>query len=301
MNYYVSDTHFGHSNVLEFERHQFKTIEEHDNYIMTLIENTVKPEDTLYHLGDFAFYLSEDIANRWNALKCYKVLILGNHDKYEFCRHYFDEVHRYPLFISRRILLSHEPEVVSPYVLNVHGHLHTSYLDSKNHYNISIHMVGYNIISQRAIDKKLGALPEMNNNFLAEWYAPLYVFTEPADDRVLYEDGKINIEATKELQKDTWNEVELEDGTKVPVRRLAKSKGRYILYDKDGNYYLSVWDRVEKKEVINRCNVTSYGAPSRIAETWELCADNGKTVNRMDPKASHKERYGYFRVEQIWD
>ena len=301
MNYFISDTHFGHAHILDFERHQFKSIEEHDNYLMTLIEQKVKAEDVLYHLGDFAFSLSENIAERWQKLPCTKYLILGNHDKYEFCRHYFNEVYRYPLFISRRILLSHEPEQVSPYVLNVHGHLHTSYLDSPNHLNANIHLLKYNLLSQKAIDKKLGTLPEMNNNFLAEWYAPLYIFLEPAEDRVLDENGKIDIEATKALQKDIWLDKTLEDGTKVQVRRLAKKKGSYILYDKDNNYYISTWDPFDQQEILERCNVITYDAPSRIAETWELCADNGKTVNRMDPKAAHKERYGYFRVERLWN
>ena len=301
MNFFLSDTHFGHRRILSFERHQFNSIEEHDDYIMNLIEQRVKADDVLYHLGDFAFSLSEIIEQRWNNLPCTKILILGNHDKYEFCRHYFTEVYRYPLFLSRRILLSHEPEQVSPYVLNIHGHLHTSYLDSKNHLNANIHILGYNILSQRAIDKKLGTLPEMNNNFLAEWYAPLYIFTEPAEDRVLDENGKIDIEATKALQRDIWRDKTLEDGTVIQVRRLAKKKGEFILYDKENNYYISNWDPFEQREIIERCNVITYDTSSRIAETWELCADNGKTVNKMDPKATHKERYGYFRVERIWD
>ena len=75
--------------------------------------------DTLVILGDVGNpkYLE--------SLKCYKVLIAGNHDggltKFE---PYFDEVYGGPLFISDRILLSHEPMPDMPYVLNFHGHNH---------------------------------------------------------------------------------------------------------------------------------------------------------------------------------
>lgn len=39
MRYFISDLHMGHENVINFERHQFKTIEEHDNYIAIVIKN----------------------------------------------------------------------------------------------------------------------------------------------------------------------------------------------------------------------------------------------------------------------
>lgn len=95
--------------------------------------------DTLLLLGDVGnpIYL--------NQLKCYKVLILGNHDqsatKFE---PYFDEIYTGPLFISDRILLSHEPFPEIPYVFNIHGHDHSGwYMKNKNSLNVCSNVVGF--------------------------------------------------------------------------------------------------------------------------------------------------------------
>lgn len=58
----ISDTHFGHSNILSFEPCRLSAMridgynaDEHDQWIMDNWNNTVKPESTVLHLGDFGF------------------------------------------------------------------------------------------------------------------------------------------------------------------------------------------------------------------------------------------------------
>jgi len=52
------------------------------NYTMIKKWNSiVKPEDIIYHLGDFAYYSKIDAKHLVSKLNGYKVLILGNHDK----------------------------------------------------------------------------------------------------------------------------------------------------------------------------------------------------------------------------
>ena len=73
--YFISDTHFGHKNLLLFERKAFATIEEHDEYIINAINKIIKPTDTLIHLGDVG---NVEMVRRLNG---HKELILGNHDQ----------------------------------------------------------------------------------------------------------------------------------------------------------------------------------------------------------------------------
>lgn len=53
-----------------------------------------------------------------------KVLILGNHDARGAYKDRFDEIDSGPLFISDKILLSHEPVYGLLWCLNIHGHDH---------------------------------------------------------------------------------------------------------------------------------------------------------------------------------
>jgi calcineurin-like phosphoesterase family protein len=82
MDFFTSDQHYGHSNIIKYCNRPFATSEEMDE---VLIENWNKkvtsPDDTVYHLGDFAFkYSSQEIINIINRLNGKKVFILGNHD-----------------------------------------------------------------------------------------------------------------------------------------------------------------------------------------------------------------------------
>ena len=71
--------------------------------------------------------------------------------------------------------MSHEPFPTSPGILNVHGHLHGAILSLKNHYCISMHMVNYQLLTSKALFRKLSELPKDSIKFMEEWWAPYYV------------------------------------------------------------------------------------------------------------------------------
>lgn len=77
--WFTSDTHFGHKNINKYSSRPFSTVEEMDEALLENINARVRHDDTLYHLGDFAFgngHLYRD------AIKCRNiVLVYGNHDK----------------------------------------------------------------------------------------------------------------------------------------------------------------------------------------------------------------------------
>jgi calcineurin-like phosphoesterase family protein len=127
--WFISDTHFGHKNILEYEKdaRPFETLEEMHEVMIERWNSVVKPKDTIYHLGDFCFGKHNvSIASRLNGQKR---LILGNHDSYDISlyREHFDKI--YGCKFWNQCILSHMP--VHPnglgkrWKLNVHGHLHS--------------------------------------------------------------------------------------------------------------------------------------------------------------------------------
>lgn len=81
MIYYISDMHFGHENVLTFDRRPFQSVEEMAETIVSRWNARITNEDTVYVLGD-AFWKGEaqsmEIFRRLNG---HKHLICGNHDR----------------------------------------------------------------------------------------------------------------------------------------------------------------------------------------------------------------------------
>lgn len=126
MNHWlITDTHFGHARILEFCGRPLGF----EQTILRRLESTIKPDDVLYHLGDFCIGNDE----RWHRefmanCKGRKILIRGNHDKKSISWYYehgwdfvCDEV-RVNLF-GKDILISHKPsEHLSD--INIHGHHH---------------------------------------------------------------------------------------------------------------------------------------------------------------------------------
>lgn len=101
MNIWItSDSHFGHRNIVrgitKWTEHcpitnqlipsvhntrDFQSLEEMNDIIIENINKVVKPNDTLWHLGDVAFSGDEMIQEFSDRVNCKNVnLILGNHD-----------------------------------------------------------------------------------------------------------------------------------------------------------------------------------------------------------------------------
>ena len=86
--YFTSDTHFGHKNIAskndsnwkEGWRH-YNSLHEMNKDIIDNINKVVKPDDTLYHLGDWSFGGIDNIWKFRSKILCQNIhLILGNHD-----------------------------------------------------------------------------------------------------------------------------------------------------------------------------------------------------------------------------
>ena len=96
MDYFISDTHFGHKNVIRFCDRPFKTVTEMNNSMIEIWNSVVSDADTVFVLGDVFLCPEEEAKEYIERLNGYKVLVKGNHDYSEkvMLRVGFDEFHR---------------------------------------------------------------------------------------------------------------------------------------------------------------------------------------------------------------
>jgi calcineurin-like phosphoesterase family protein len=79
--FFTADHHFGHANIIEMCKRPFADVDAMDRAMITIWNETVAPNDTVWHLGDFA-YRCEPKRKRaiLSRLHGNKHLIVGNHD-----------------------------------------------------------------------------------------------------------------------------------------------------------------------------------------------------------------------------
>lgn len=82
--WFTSDLHFRHKNIMKYtDRGRVLgdiSVKEHDEWLIDIWNSTVKPGDTVVHLGDFAFAEEDYIRKIISRLAGQKEFILGNHD-----------------------------------------------------------------------------------------------------------------------------------------------------------------------------------------------------------------------------
>lgn len=79
MVYFISDTHFGHENILKLCRRPYESIEAMNEALIGAWNERVTGRDTVYIVGDL-FYRCPDPEAILCRLKGRKRLIVGNHD-----------------------------------------------------------------------------------------------------------------------------------------------------------------------------------------------------------------------------
>ena len=138
--FFTSDTHFGHRNILQYCNRPFSSVEEMDEHMIRVWNETVGVEDTIFHLGDFSFYNTTESKRIIDRLNGHKILVAGNHDKREI-KELFDEVYNQFDFIkdavdhfapslTRNLRFQHTPKISSPDCNFRHilvGHVHTNW------------------------------------------------------------------------------------------------------------------------------------------------------------------------------
>lgn len=131
----VSDTHFGHENIIEYAKRPFSCAGEMDAYMIEQWNARVKPSDHVYHLGDVTMERSSNrkawFVGLMKSLHGHKRLVLGNHDHLKpriYLEAGFEKIRGTGQWLGNGLLLSHFP--VHPTSIGfrsiacVHGHIH---------------------------------------------------------------------------------------------------------------------------------------------------------------------------------
>ena len=214
----TSDLHLNHYQVTVLERFNLDrnglthitTVEQYNEMIINHINSVVAPEDTLYILGDFVFGGTDVTVHLLKRINGYKILVLGNHDHFKVTQGLkmgFDEVYDHPIYLPEghgKVLLSHYPlkeAYDNPYIVyNLHGHLHDSYLDLPNYYNMNIALTGYYPVNLETLMPTIeSGGKNRKEKWLTEWYAEHQVFTHPKPTVVLKQNNLLDVEATRKL------------------------------------------------------------------------------------------------------
>lgn len=148
--FFTSDTHFGHSKIIDYCKRPFSSIEEHDKTLIQKWNNTVGQDDTVFHLGDFAYGNSQFIANIIKQLNGNIILIKGNHDLRNMnptlYNIFSDVVYQARILIDKQtVYLNHFPFLCfdhgdinlykDNYSIQLFGHVHSGPLTSSEDVN----------------------------------------------------------------------------------------------------------------------------------------------------------------------
>ena len=134
MDYFTSDTHFGHANIIKYCNRPFADVH-HMNVEMTTRWNArVLPEDRVYHIGDFAMGHKSLIPNYLKRLNGEIIFIAGNHDRPKILSALgyavYDEL-KLPVGLDKYVYLCHKPYYIKDYDPNMLvflcGHVHETW------------------------------------------------------------------------------------------------------------------------------------------------------------------------------
>lgn len=170
MMWFTSDTHFGHSNIMEMTHRPFATVQEMNRRLIANINDRVSATDTLYVLGDFSYRitLEEAYALRRKIVCRHVHLIRGNHDKQWADGPYPDAFESEQDYLEikpgfahgHRLDLSHYPMLSwngkRREAIMLHGHIHSegAEYNEKNRargilrYDVGVDANGYRPVSR---------------------------------------------------------------------------------------------------------------------------------------------------------
>lgn len=147
-HWFIADTHYGHSNILNYECRPFKSLEEMEEKMVDAWNSVVEDSDTVWFAGDFSFKGYDDIKRILLKLKGNIKFIKGNHDKHktyytlndEGIIESFDEVGSYIKTNKLQFYISHFPMQIGerPRIYNIHGHIHSEYSMFRDQINVGV-------------------------------------------------------------------------------------------------------------------------------------------------------------------
>lgn len=171
MNYYISDLHLGCSYIAERSHREHQdNMKAMNQDIIEKINGVVTSKDTLFILGDVSCYDYKPVKDLI-AMKCKKILIIGNHDKRWLHHRSFTDCFEdiYDNLIvkeeDKKIFLSHYPmaewDGYFKGIYQFYGHIHNSDIGAaqlmklfKTACNVSYDILGKPMTAKEIIESR---------------------------------------------------------------------------------------------------------------------------------------------------
>ena len=168
--WYTADTHFGHENIIAFSGRPFRTASHMDSALIENMWKVIKPEDSLYIVGDFAFGPAAKDED-WLQMIFGQLpgaeqhLVVGNHDHAPTQSLPWTSVtHLTEVEDSgARNVLCHYPMITwngaRKGALQIFGHVHNNWQGSRNAVNVGVDVWDYMPVTLKDIERRARKLP----------------------------------------------------------------------------------------------------------------------------------------------
>lgn len=192
--WFWSDLHLGHSNMYKFTNYDGtpcrpwnpEQMEEAEEYMIQEYNKLVKPEDTVYNLGDVGSRTDRISYFMDRLVKSRRILIMGNHDNkigHKFLGKYFNEIRG--CYNLENYIMTHIPISSGSkgrFRRNICGHTHSNFITINNegkikdpwYKNVCVEVIGYRPINfseikeetEKLIDKGLIIIPKKGDRII---------------------------------------------------------------------------------------------------------------------------------------
>lgn len=169
MQWFLSDIHFGHFNVIEYDDRPFSSLREMEDTIVENIHASIARNDEVYFLGDFVFRSKPQEVDRILERVTAKgkwFFVRGNHDHKKSVR----EIKKYatdgavhdilqispsgqPIILCHYPLMEWNKSYYGSWHLHGHDHKNLRYGDGKLRYNVAINLNNYYPVSLQKLQR----------------------------------------------------------------------------------------------------------------------------------------------------
>lgn len=155
--WFISDTHFSHTNIIRYTGRPFETVEEMNRSLINNWNDCIDSDDQVFFLGDFGLGDIDHLQSIYSQLKGHKIGIRGNHDKNAswMTRIGFQIVLESAFIkIGKHIVeLVHIPSNPPPEHFQLHGHVHEKRPSKiiSNQLNLCVEVWDYKPVLERTI------------------------------------------------------------------------------------------------------------------------------------------------------
>lgn len=155
--WFISDTHFSHTNIIGYTGRPFQSVNEMNERLIANWNALVKPQDTVFFLGDFGLGSTDFLTSLCARLHGNKICIRGNHDGTPAKMHTIGfTVALESAFIKigrHQVELIHIPSQPAPSHFQLHGHVHEKRPNKlvDRQLNLSVEVWDYKPVSEKTI------------------------------------------------------------------------------------------------------------------------------------------------------